>query len=50
MADIWKFYKDTDGKYRWERKTGIKVVGASKQGYEKSADCVADARRNGYHR
>lgn len=37
LEDIWTFYKDKSGKYRWRRTaTNGQIVGASTQGYEKS--------------
>ena len=47
--DKWEFYKDSSGKWRWRRVAGNgQIVGASSEGYVNRADCVANARRNGY--
>jgi len=48
--DEWRFYRSavTDD-YRWTRKApNGETVGAATEGYERKADCVANARRNGY--
>ncbi|WP_084512463.1 DUF1508 domain-containing protein [Geothrix fermentans] len=48
--DKWEFYKDAQGEWRWRRvAVNGRVVGASSQGYKNQADCVENARRNGYH-
>lgn len=47
--DKWEIYKDRTGKWRWKRiATNGRVVGASTEGYVNRADCLANARRNGY--
>jgi uncharacterized protein YegP (UPF0339 family) len=47
--DKWEFYQDTDKKWRWRRvSSNGRVVGASTEGYSNKADCVANAKRNGY--
>lgn len=47
--DTWTFYQDSQGKWRWRRTAGNgQIVGASSEGYNNRADCVANARRNGY--
>ncbi len=48
-ADKWEFYEDKAGKWRW-RRTALNGnrVGAATEGYERRADCEANARRNGY--
>lgn len=49
IADKWKFYKDTEGKWRWTRTApNGKIVGASSQGYVNKSDCIENAKRNGY--
>ncbi|MCH1918113.1 DUF1508 domain-containing protein [Shewanella sp. A3A] len=49
MNDTWDFYVDTAGEWRWRRTASNgRIVGASSQGYVNRADCVANARRNGY--
>lgn len=49
MQDKWEFYQDAAGFWRWERKApNGRTVGASTEGYHNRADCVANARRNGY--
>lgn len=47
--DIWEFYKDESGLWRWRRKAanGL-IVGAATQGYHNRVDCVANAKRAGY--
>lgn len=47
--DTWKFYRDTNGEWRWQRiAPNGKVVGASTESYKNRDDCVANARRHGY--
>jgi uncharacterized protein YegP (UPF0339 family) len=47
--DTWKIYQDTTGQWRWNRTApNGKIVAASSEGYRNKADCVANARRNGY--
>jgi uncharacterized protein YegP (UPF0339 family) len=47
--DTWKIYQDAAGEWRWTRTASNgKVVGASTEGYKNRADCVANAKRNGY--
>lgn len=42
--DKWEFYKDN-----WRRTASNgRIVGASTEGYVNKADCIANARRNGY--
>ena len=49
MNDVFEFYKDINGEWRWTRKASNgRIVGASSEGYKNRADCVANARRNGY--
>jgi len=49
MADTWKFYTDPSGDWRWRRiASNGRIVGASTEGYRNKADCIANARRNGY--
>lgn len=46
--DKWKIYKDSEGKWRWNRTApNGNIVGASSQGYVNKADCEANATRNG---
>ena len=48
--DTWKIYKDTKSEWRWTRTApNGKVVSASTEGYKNRADCVANAKRNGYN-
>ena len=48
-ADKWDIYQDAQGQWRWRRTADNgRVVGASTQGYSNRADCVANARREGY--
>ncbi len=47
--DIWEFYKDNEGQWRWRRTASNgRIVGASSQGYANKSDCIANAKRNGY--
>lgn len=49
MNDKWEFYQDAHGKWRWRRVApNGKIVGSSSESYNNRADCVANARRNGY--
>ena len=51
MQDKWKFYTDNAGEYRWRRTApNGNIIGASTEGYTKKADCLANARRNGYNK
>ena len=47
--DKWTFYVDPRSDWRWTR-TALngRIVGASTEGYRNRADCVTNARRNGY--
>jgi uncharacterized protein YegP (UPF0339 family) len=48
-ADRWEFYQDSRSQWRWRRLAqNGQIVGASSEGYVSHADCVANARRNGY--
>ena len=47
--DKWEIYKDARGDWRWRRTAANgRIVGASSEGYSNRADCVANAKRNGY--
>jgi len=47
--DKWEFYTDKKGEWRWRRTASNgKKVAAAAQGFKDRADCVANARRNGY--
>lgn len=49
MADNWVFYRDRIGEWRWRHLAGDgEQLGASTEGYKNRADCVANAKRNGY--
>lgn len=49
IRDSWQFETDRYGEWRWVRTAADgRIVGAAAGGYGKRADCVADARRNGY--
>lgn len=49
MADKWEIYQDANREWRWRRiASNGNIVGASAEGYKNRADCVANARRNGY--
>ncbi|MDR3592230.1 MAG: DUF1508 domain-containing protein [Negativicutes bacterium] len=46
--DIWWFYQDSQGTWRWKRSTFVgKLIGYS-QAYPSKADCVANAKIAGY--
>lgn len=48
-ADVWEFYKDKTGKWRWRLKDANDVpLGASNKAFATRADCVDNARRLGY--
>lgn len=47
--DNWEFYKDNGNEWRWRRTASNgRIVGASSQGYVNKADCIENAKRNGY--
>ena len=47
--DTWTFYQDKNDEWRWRRTApNGDIVAASTEGYKNRADCVANARRNGY--
>ena len=47
--DKWEFYTDPKGEWRWRRiASNGRIVGASTQGYVNKADCISNAKRNGY--
>jgi uncharacterized protein YegP (UPF0339 family) len=47
--DKWEIYQDSSGDWRWRRiASNGREVGASSEGYRNRADCVANAKRNGY--
>ncbi len=47
-CDIWEFYRDNRGEWRWRRKAaGNYEIVANSQGYVNKADCIANARRLG---
>lgn len=49
MTDKWHLTKDAKGEWRWQRiAQNGKIVGASSESYKNKADCIANARRNGY--
>lgn len=49
MKDKWEIYQGQDQKWRWRRTApNGRITGAASQGYVNKADCVANARRNGY--
>ena len=49
MKDKWRFYKDTENKWRWQHTSLIDyIIGASKEGYTNKADCYGSARENGW--
>jgi hypothetical protein len=49
MLGIWRFYKDGDAGWKWQRLSINKVVMAeSRMTFGEYAECVADAARRGY--
>lgn len=47
--DKWEIYQDAKKEWRWKRTApNGKIVAASTEGYKNRADCVANAKRNGY--
>lgn len=47
--DVWRFYPDKAGKFRWTRRAqNGEIVGASSQGYFSIRDCEANAARMGW--
>jgi hypothetical protein len=47
--DIWRFYADPDGKWRWQYLTVNQVLILECQiGHTDYGECVADAQKNGY--
>ena len=47
--DKWSIYKDKKGEWRWNRTASNgRIVGASAEGYTTRANCLANAKRNGY--
>lgn len=47
--DDWNFYLDKANLWRWKRKASNgRIVGASTQGYKLKADCISNAKRNGW--
>jgi uncharacterized protein YegP (UPF0339 family) len=47
--DKWDIYQDDDKQWRWRRTApNGRIVGSSSEGYRNRADCVANAKRNGY--
>jgi len=49
MHDKWEFYKDEAHKWRWRRTApNGNITGAASQGYVNKADCIENARCNGY--
>lgn len=46
--DVWLFYRDADGEWRWRRTSrNHKKVGFS-QGYKSLGECKWNAQRHGY--
>lgn len=47
--DRWKFYRDTEGRWRWRRIAGNnRIVGAAHRGFASLAECRRNARRFGW--
>lgn len=47
--DVWEFYTDKSGKWRWRLKDSAgKSVGASNKAFASRTDCIANAKRLGY--
>lgn len=50
MNDKWYFHQESNGDWRWTRKSpNGNTVGASTEGYRHRSDCEANARRNGWN-
>lgn len=48
-ADVWTFYKDAAGEWRWKRcAPNGEEVAASTEGYKNKRDCKANAVRCGW--
>ena len=48
--DKWSFYQNSSKEWRWTRfAPNNRIVGASTEGYKNKADCIANAKRNGYY-
>ena len=49
MNLIWRFYSDSDHRWRWQRLSVDKrVVDESRAGYKEYESCLANAREQGY--
>lgn len=49
MNDKWRFYRDSNDQWRWQRiASNGRIVGSSSEGYQNLTDCQANARRNGW--
>ncbi|OGA37596.1 MAG: hypothetical protein A3G24_08330 [Betaproteobacteria bacterium RIFCSPLOWO2_12_FULL_62_13] len=49
MSSIWRFYKDQDRQWRWQRLSIDRAVLAESRAAHKQYDeCVADAQGKGY--
>lgn len=47
--DSWMIYQDSKREWRWSRKAANgQIVGASTEGYTSRANCLSNAKRNGY--
>lgn len=47
--DKWEFFQEANGDWHWRRVApNGRIVGSSSEGYRNRADCVANAKRNGY--
>jgi hypothetical protein len=45
----WRFYADTDERWKWQRLSALgKVIDQSAIGFWSYEECVADAENNGY--
>jgi hypothetical protein len=46
---IWEFYRDSDGRWRWQRIDGdLGIVSLSAHGYRHFVECLASAQAEGY--
>lgn len=49
MSSIWRFYKDQDRQWRWQRLTiDRSVIAESRAAHKQYEECVADAQGKGY--
>lgn len=47
--DKWRFYRDSNGEWRWKRiAQNNREVGASSEGYKSKDHCIENAIRHGF--